>query len=87
MSNNNCNDDNQCSNNYLCSFDEKKLNHSCKNLNQSNLYLGCMNNDFNNFDYISSNSPEHLDNFKNCMDFSRKQINKDGYYHNNFLFP
>lgn len=86
MSNNNCNDDNQCSNNYLCSFDEKKLNHSCKNLNQSNLYLGCMTNDFNNFDYISSNSPEHLDNFKNCMDFSRKQINKDGYYHNNFLF-
>ena len=86
MSNNNCNDDNQCSNNYLCSFDEKNLNHSCKNLNQNNLYLGCLDNDYNHFDYVSTNSSEHLDNFKNCMNFSRKQINKDGYYHNYFSF-
>lgn len=81
-----CNDDNQCQDNYLCSFDEKNLNHTCKNLNQNNLYLGCLDNDYNDFEYVSSNSPEHHDSFKSCMDFSRNQLNKDGYNHNNFLY-
>ena len=81
-----CNDDNQCQNNYLCSFDEKNLNHTCKNLNQNNLYLGCLDSNYNDFDYISTNSPEHQDSFKSCMNFSRNQLNKDGYNHNNFLF-
>ena len=55
LSNKLCNDDKQCSNNYMCSFNEKDLNHSCKNLNQNNLYLGCLDKDYSNFEYISSN--------------------------------
>ena len=86
LSNKLCNDDNQCINNYMCSFDEKNLNHSCKNHTQNNLYLGCLDKDLNNFEYISSNSSEHHDNFKNCLNFSRKQTNKDGYNHNYFLY-
>ena len=86
LSNKLCNDDNQCPSNSLCSFDEKKLNHTCKNLNQNNLYLGCLDNDYNNFDYISTNSAEYHNDFKSCMDFSRKQKNKEGLYHNNFVY-
>ena len=86
LSNKLCNDDQQCSNNYMCQFDEKNLNHSCKNLNQNNLYLGCLDKDYNNFEYISSNISEHHDNFKNCLNFSRNQTNKDGYNHNYLLF-
>lgn len=86
LSNKLCNDDKQCSNNYLCSFNEKNLNHSCEKLDQNNLYLGCLDKDYNNFEYISSNSQEHHDSFNNCLNFSRKQTNKDGYYHNQFLY-
>jgi len=86
LSNKLCNDDKQCSNNYMCSFDEKNLNHSCQNLNQNNLYLGCLDKDYNNFEYISSNISFHHDNFKNCLDFSRKQVNKDGLNHNYLLY-
>lgn len=85
LSNKLCNDDNQCSNNYMCSFNEKELNHSCKSLNQNNLYLGCLDNDYNDLEYISSNTTEHHDTFKNCLNFSRKQVNKDGYNHNYLL--
>jgi len=86
LSNKLCNDDNQCLDNYMCSFDEDKLSHSCKNHNQNNLYLGCLDKDIHNLEYISSNSAEHHSNFKKCLDFSRKQTNKDGYYHNYFLY-
>ena len=86
LSNKLCNDDKQCNNNYMCSFDEQKLNHSCQKLNQNNLYLGCLDNDYNNFEYISSNISNHHDNFKNCLDFSRKQVNKDGLNHNYLLY-
>ena len=86
LSNKLCNDDKQCSNNYMCSFNEKDLNHSCKNLNQNNLYLGCLDKDYSNFEYISSNENIHHDTFKNCLNFSRKQVNKDGYNHNYLLY-
>jgi len=86
LSNKLCNDDNECSDNNLCSFNEKNLNNTCKNLNQNNLYLGCLDNDFNDFEYISTNSDDNHSSFKNCLNFSRKQKNKDGYHHNNFLY-
>ena len=40
-------------------------------------------NNYNDFDYISTNSPEHQDSFKSCIIF-QKSNNKDGYNHNNF---
>ena len=86
LSNKLCNDDKQCSNNNLCSFNEKELNHSCKKLNQNNLYLGCLDYDYRDFEYVSTNLNEDYDTFKTCLNFSRNQINKDGYNHNYFLY-
>ena len=65
----NCVSDNQCENNYMCTFDTKNLNHSCKSSNQNELYLGCLDNDFND-----------------CLKFSRKQTNKNGFSHNYMMF-
>ena len=73
-----CNDDKQCSNNYMCTFDDKNLNHQCKKGGQNNLYLGCLDHDVKSFDYVSSHNQDDLNNFDDCLSFSRKQSNKDG---------
>lgn len=81
-----CNDDKQCSNNYMCTFDDKNLNHQCKKGGQNDLYLGCLDHDVKSFDYVSSHNQDDLNNFDDCLSFSRKQTNKDGMNHNYFLF-
>lgn len=81
-----CSDDKQCSNNYMCTFDDKNLNHQCKKGGQNNLYLGCLDHDVKSFDYVSSHNQDDLNNFDDCLSFSRKQSNKDGMSHNYFLF-
>ena len=82
----NCISDNQCDKNYMCTFDTKNLKHYCKSSNQNKLYLGCLDNDFKDFDHISSHSNNTLDNFQDCLDFSRKQTNKEGFHHNYMMF-
>jgi hypothetical protein len=82
----NCISDNQCDKNYMCTFDTKNLKHYCKSSNQNKLYLGCLDNDFKDFDHISSHSSNTLDNFQDCLDFSRKQTNKEAFNHNYLMF-
>ena len=81
-----CNFDNQCDDNELCSFNDKDLKHYCVDGMQNKLYTGCLDNDYNQFENIISNSNDDINNFKSCVDFSRRQINKDGLQHNYMLF-
>ena len=84
--NNICNFDNQCEDNNLCSFNDKDLKHYCIDGKQNKLYLGCLDNDYKDFENIVSNSDNDTNSFKSCIDFSRRQINKEGLHHNFMLF-
>jgi hypothetical protein len=79
-----CTLDNNCDNNFLCAFDEKDMKHYCINNNVNDLYYGCLeNNKLNELEFIESNSNSE---FKKCIDFSRRQVNKDGIEHNYMIF-
>jgi hypothetical protein len=81
-----CSSDNDCDKNNICSFNEDDLNHYCINNDKSNLYLGCLNNNIKNLDYIESKTISDHSDFKNCIDFTRRQKNKDGYLYNYMIY-
>lgn len=75
-----CKSDNECDNNFLCGFDENDLNNYCTENNIEKLYYGCLNTnqDYNNnFEAIESKSLNNNQTYKDCIDFVRKQTNKD----------
>ena len=71
-----CRDDNECPNNSYCSFDEKTMKHYCKSNNKNQLYHGCLEGDVV-FENIISNDSNNLENINNCINFSRRQIDKN----------
>jgi hypothetical protein len=82
-----CTSDNDCDNNYMCAFNENDMNHYCISNEKDKLYYGCMNFDNNTkIDSIESNSAIEKQNYKNCIDFSRRQKNSDGIYYNYMIF-
>jgi len=82
----NCKEDSDCDNN-ICAFDELSLNHYCINNDINELYYGCLNiNEANKVDSIDSNSELEHNNYKNCIDFSRRQINSDGLEYNYMVY-
>ena len=82
----NCKVDTDCDNN-ICAFDELSLNHYCINNDMNELYYGCLNiNEANKVDSIDSNSELEHNNYKNCIDFSRRQINSDGLEYNYMVY-
>lgn len=80
-----CTSDSDCDENYLCSFNKNDLNHYCVKNEQSKLYQGCIV-DMNNVNYIDSKSKKDTENIKGCIDFSRRQINEDGFNYNFFIY-
>ena len=81
-----CKDDNECPNNSYCAFDEKTMKHYCKSNNKNQLYYGCLEGNNMDFENIVSNDSNNLENIDNCIDFSRRQIDKNGLYHNYMLY-
>ncbi len=81
-----CRDDNECPNNSFCSFDEKSMKHHCKDNNKNQLYYGCLNDDNLNLENVVSNDSNNLENLENCINFSRRQIDKNGIYHNYMIY-
>ena len=83
--NKNCLTDTDCDKDKICAFDEINLEHYCINNNKSNLYYGCLN-DNNNFE-STENKFNNLDyDIKDCIDFSRRQLNKDNIEHNYMIY-
>ena len=82
-----CNDDNQCKNNQFCSFNNSDMKHYCVDGTQNKLYEGCLDgSDYNQFENIISNSEEDKNNYNKCINFARRQVNKDGLQHNYMIF-
>jgi KaiC/GvpD/RAD55 family RecA-like ATPase len=76
--------DNDCDNNYVCAFDEKDMTHYCINNDINEIYYGCLDkNKVKELESIESNSNSE---FKKCIDFSRRQVNKDGMEYNYMIF-
>jgi hypothetical protein len=81
-----CKLDNECDNNELCAFNEDDLNHYCISNDKNNLYAGCLNQRDENFNYIESSSKVDYQNPKSCIDFTRRQVNGDGYSYNYMIY-
>ena len=81
-----CSSDSDCDKNNICSFNEDDLNHYCINNDKNNLYLGCLNNEIKDLNYIESKSISDQMNFKNCIDFTRRQKNEEGYLYNYMIY-
>ena len=81
-----CISDNDCDNNTICAFNMNDYEHYCINNDANDLYYGCMDNTIKNIDSIESKSNlDHL-NYKNCIDFSRRQLNNEGLEYNYMLY-
>jgi hypothetical protein len=79
--------DNDCEDNYYCSFDEKDLKHYCVSNDVSDMYYGCMEQSkIGDFESVQSNSNLENKNIKTCIDFSRKQLNSDGLEYNYMIY-
>jgi hypothetical protein len=82
-----CNLDNDCLERQFCSFNDKSLKHECIPNDKKLLYMGCLNTSkYNEFDKIESKSQEDHQSIKSCIDFTRRQKNKDGFYYNFMVF-
>ena len=84
-----CYNDNDCLNNEYCSFDPQTITNSC--ISKKDLKLGCLNNieqlkELGDVKMISSYNIEDQVNEDSCINFSRKQKNKDGLYYNHFIY-
>jgi hypothetical protein len=86
-----CKNDSDCNENYFCSFNDDTLTHTCVGNDKNNLYYGCLNKDSNNFqndkiEIIESKTDIDQKSLKNCIDFTRRQKNKDGLSHNYMIY-
>ena len=81
-----CKLDNECDNNELCAFNEDDLNHYCISNDKNNLYAGCLNEKDDKINYIESNSKVDYQNPKSCIDFTRRQVNEDGFSYNYMIY-
>ncbi len=82
-----CNLDNDCLERQFCSFNDKTLKHECIPDNKKLLYMGCLNTSkYNEFDKIESSSKEDHESMKSCIDFTRRQKNKNGFHYNFMVF-
>ena len=82
----NCVSDSDCKDNSICAFDNNIMDHYCINNNINDLYYGCMDNNITKIDsVVSKSSLDHI-NYKNCIDFSRRQLNDEGIEYNYMVF-
>ena len=84
-----CYNDNDCLNNEYCSFDPETITNSC--ISKKDLKLGCLNNmeqlkELGDVKMITSFDNEDQANEDSCINFSRKQQNKDGFNYNYFIY-
>ena len=82
-----CNIDNDCDESSLCAFNEKDLNNYCVSKDINELYYGCLNDNVeHNLESIETKSNSNNFNYLDCIDFSRRQINKEGIEYNYMVY-
>jgi hypothetical protein len=80
-----CNSDKDCNDNMLCAFNDEDLNSYCVDNDLTHMYAGCLNNNKNDFETTISKVTDNID-YTNCIDFARRQINKDGIEYNYMIY-
>lgn len=79
--------DNDCDENSLCGFNENDLNNYCISNNAHDLYYGCLSSNIdNNLESIENKSNSTKYTLDECINFSRRQINKDGLEYNYMIY-
>ncbi len=87
LSNKKCSSDNECESNQLCSFNYDNYNNYCIKNDINELYYGCINdNVLVNLDSIEKKSNNDDFDYLKCIDFSRRQLNKDGLSYNYMVY-
>lgn len=81
---NKCNLDTDCENGFSCSFNENDLNNYCVSNDINNLYYGCLKN--NDLEMIETKSKDSSFDHLKCIDFARRQVNKDGIEFNYMVY-
>ena len=81
-----CTLDSDCGENNFCAFNDKELTHQCISDNKNDIYHGCLNKTDSKYDYIESNSEIDNLNYKNCINFTRRQKNQDELNYNYMIF-
>ena len=80
-----CNSDKDCNDNMLCAFNDEDLNSYCINNDLTHLYSGCLNDYNNDFETTISKTSDNM-NHTNCIDFARRQVNKEGIEYNYMIY-
>jgi len=83
---NKCISDSDCDDNNICAFDNNKMDHYCISNNINDLYYGCIDNNITKIDSVESKSNLDHINYKNCINFSRRQLNNEGLEYNYMVF-
>lgn len=82
-----CSSDNDCDNDNLCSFNDDDYSNYCIKNDINDFYYGCINNNvYHNLESIESKSDSNNFDYNKCIDFSRRQINKDGLNFNYMIY-
>ena len=81
-----CISDSDCDDNNICAFNNNEMDHYCVSNNINDLYYGCMDNNITNIDSVESKSNLDHMNYKNCINFSRRQLNNEGLEYNYMVF-
>lgn len=88
-----CTNDNDCNINELCGYEENnnnEYNNYCIENNLYKLYYGCLDDTINyrenNFEAIESKSMDNNQTYMDCINFVRKQTNKDGIDFNYMIY-
>ena len=81
----NCQLDKDCNNNEYCAFNENDMNHYCIKSSLNDSYVGCLDNN-SGLDYIETKSNADRLNYKNCIEFTRRQKTPDELSYNYMVF-
>jgi hypothetical protein len=82
-----CKTDKDCDENYLCGFNEADYNNYCIDNSAEKLYGGCLiDYENSNFEAIESKSLNNNETYRDCIEFVRKQTNKDGLDFNYMIY-
>ena len=81
--NKNCVSDSDCDKNKICAFNEKDLSNYCISNSINDLYYGCA---LENYDFESIENKSNNNNLYDCINFTRRQLNKDNLEYNYMIY-
>ena len=78
-----CKNDKDCLKTEMCSLDEVTLKQTCVSSSPQTMYYGCASTDSLGDPLIKTGADT---SFQECIDFTRRQLNKDGFEYNFMIY-